>query len=145
MISRMVCEAFGFHDAGGRLQRADCMKPLRFLEAERRITLPTAQRSMQIARPWLLDAPVPEPLDVPNAVKGIKALAIILVTSAADRAIWNTLMDREHSRGTTTFAGGAAALPDQECARVFGRDRVFSVCPVFEAPGRVDRLERCAA
>ncbi len=35
----------------------------------------------------------------------VKGLAIALVISRQDRAIWSTLMDREHPRGVTTFAG----------------------------------------
>ena len=99
------CEKFGFYDARGRPQRAGCMKALRTLEAESRISLPAAQRSLNIARPRLLDAPVAEPVEVPERVNQLQDLEIVCVRSAQDRAIWNTLMDREHPQGVTTFAG----------------------------------------
>ena len=59
-LGRIVCERFGFYDARGRLQQAGCMKALRTLEAERRITLPAPRRAMSIAGPRLLDVAVPE-------------------------------------------------------------------------------------
>ncbi len=104
-VSGIVCEKFGFYDARGRPQRAGCMKALRTLEAESRISLPAAQRSLNIARPRLLDAPVAEPVEVPKRVNQLQDLEIVCVRSAQDRAIWNTLMDREHPQGVTTFAG----------------------------------------
>ena len=88
-VSGIVCEQFGFYDARGRPQRAGCMKALRTLEAENRISLPPTQRALNIAGPRLLDAPV----EVPERVNQLQELEIVCVRSAQDRAIWNTLMD----------------------------------------------------
>ena len=104
-VSGIVCEQLGFYDARGRPQRAGCMKALRTLEAESRISLPPTQHSLNIAGPRLLDAPVAEPVEVPERVNQLQELEIVCVRSAQDHAIWNTLMDREHPRGVTTFAG----------------------------------------
>ena len=104
-LGAVVCEQFGFVDARGRKRRAGCMKALRILEAEGQITLPAPQCDLRISRPRLLDAPVPEATDVPSDVRLIQDLEIVLVRSAHQRAVWNTLMDREHPRGTSTFAG----------------------------------------
>ena len=104
-LGALVCKQFGFFDASGRKRRAGCMKALRVLEAEGHISLPEAQCDLRISKPRLLEAPVPEATDVPQDVRRIKDLDIVLVRNAEDRAVWNTLMDREHPRGVTTFAG----------------------------------------
>ena len=82
-ISGIVCERFGFYDARGRPQRAGCMKALRTLEAESRISLPAARRSLNIAGPRHLDAPVEEP----EWVSQVQDLEIVCVRRAQDRAI----------------------------------------------------------
>lgn len=64
-VSGIVCEQFGFYDARGSPQRAGCMNALRTLEAESRISLPAAQRSLHIAGPRLLGAAVAEPVERP--------------------------------------------------------------------------------
>ena len=104
-IGRIVCDEFGFYDARGERQWASCMKALGTLEAEQRIVLPAAQPSLQRRGPRLLEEPVAAPVDVPDKVREIRGLAVKLVTTAEERAIWNTLMAREHPQGTTTFAG----------------------------------------
>ena len=104
-LGALVCEQFGFFDARGRRQRSGCMKALRVLEAEGHIRLPEAQCDLRISKPRLLEAPVPEATGVPADVRRIKDLEIVLVRNAEDRAVWNTLMDREHPQGARTFAG----------------------------------------
>ena len=104
-LGALVCEQFGFFDARGRRRRAGCMKALRVLEAEGHITLPEVQCDLRISKPRLLDAPVQKATDVPSDVRLIQDLEIVLVRSVKDRAIWNTLMDREHPQGARTFAG----------------------------------------
>lgn len=104
-LGALVCEPFGFVDARGRKRRSGCMKALRVLEAEGHISLPEAQSDLRIAKPRLLEAPVPKATDVPADVRWIEDLQIVLIRSAEDRAVWNTLMDREHPQGAKTFAG----------------------------------------
>ena len=81
------------------------MKALRVLEAEGHITLPAPQCALQITGPRLLERPVAAPVAMPDTVGAVKGLAIALVASRQDRAIWSTLMDREHPREVATFAG----------------------------------------
>ncbi len=83
------------------------MKALRVLEGEGKIVLPPPRRDLRISSsgPRLLDAPVPAATAVPADVRRIRGMEIVLVERAQDRALWNTLMDAEHPRGTATFAG----------------------------------------
>ena len=104
-LGALVCEEFGFFDVRGRKRRAGCMKALRVLEAEGHISLPEAQCDLRIAKPRLLEEPVPGATDVPADVRRIQDLDIVQVRNAEDRAVWNTLMDREHPQGAKTFAG----------------------------------------
>ena len=104
-LGALVCEQFGFLDARGRKRRAGCMKALRVLDAEGLISLPEAQSDLRIGKPRLLEEPVPGATDVPEDVRRIQDLEIVPVRNTEDRAIWNTLMDREHPQGAKTFAG----------------------------------------
>ena len=103
--ARRVCEAFGFLDARGRVQQASCLKALRTLDAEGLIDLPAGQHGAPTPKPRVLASPIPEAQDVPGTVGELEELEIVLVTRKTDRAIWNTLMDQEHPRGVTIFAG----------------------------------------
>ena len=105
VLGDKVCEAFGFFDARGRTQRASCLRALRTLVEEERITLPPPQGKSPYAPLRTLSAPVPEAKDVPSDVREVRDLTLLLVQSAWERAIWNTLLDREHPLGTTRFAG----------------------------------------
>ena len=42
---------------------------------------------------------------MPGTVGELEEVEVVLVTRKPDRAIWNTLMDQEHPRGVTMFAG----------------------------------------
>ncbi len=53
----------------------------------------------------MLDEPVKEPQRVPVSVEEVKGLSLTLVEDPEHRAVWNTLLDREHPNGTTMFAG----------------------------------------
>ena len=103
--ARRVCQAFGFIDPRGHPRQAGCLKALRILDAEKHIKLPPGQPGAPTPKPRLLDAPVPEAKDVPDTAREVQDLKIIRVKSRQDRAIWNTLMDQEHPRGTAIFAG----------------------------------------
>ena len=96
-LGRRICEEFSFTDARGRPQLAGCMKALGAL-AERvpDIVLPPPKASAPERRPRLLKTDVPEPEGVPAHPTRIRDLGIVAVADAADRALWNTLMAREH-------------------------------------------------
>ena len=104
-ISRRVCEAFGFRDAIGRVQHASCLRALKTLEGEGTLALPAPRRRVRGPVPRLLDAPLPKPVDVPASLKDVRGLEVELVEDAAQRALWNTLMDAEHPQGAAMFAG----------------------------------------
>ena len=104
-LGREVCAQFGFVDASGSAQLAGCLKALRVLETERRITLPAARPHRCRPSPRCLDAPVPAPVDVPTQVRDVEGLRLVVVEDEAQRRIWNTLLATEHPQGTTTFVG----------------------------------------
>ena len=82
-LGRRICEEFSFVDATGRFRVAGCMKALATL----------AEGSPEIVLPR------------PSHPAEIGALDVRLVATASDRALWNTLIAREHPHGITTFAG----------------------------------------
>ena len=108
-MGRRICEEFSFFDVRGRPQLAGCMKALGALvQMVPGIALPPPPllRAPAIRnRPRQLEADVPEPEQVPAHPARIRDLEVIVVTNAADRALWNTLIAREHPHGMTTFAG----------------------------------------
>ena len=104
-LGKIVCAQYDFTDTRGRPRLAGCMKALQLLESEGHYCLPKPQRASPVCGPRLLDSPVPKAVDVPEDVRQLRDLEIILVTSSETRAIWNTLIDAEHPQGCTTFAG----------------------------------------
>ncbi len=105
-FGRRVCETFDFRNRGGRLQVAGCLKVLRTLASNHpEIRLPDAQPSVKSSGPRLLAQAIPEPEAVPDKLKAVRNLNIIWVETSEDRAIWNTLIAREHPQGIATFAG----------------------------------------
>ncbi len=105
-LGRRICAEFSFVDAVGRLQVAGCLKALSSLAEESPdLVLPAPQAGVADNRPRQLARDVPEPVGVPSHPSRIGALAIRLVSTASDRALWNTLIAREHPQGMTTFAG----------------------------------------
>ena len=105
-VARIASILSPFADARGRPQLAGCMKALGAL-AERvpDIVLPPPKASAVERRPRLLKTDVPEPEGVPAHPTRIRDLGIAAVADAAHRALWNTLIAREHPHGMTTFAG----------------------------------------
>ena len=105
-IARRVCAAFDFVDARGQLQVASCVKALSKLSDRGRIALPAPMNDHAAgASPRLLKEGVPMPSALPDSVREVKDLSLIVVTDDNQRAVWNTLLDQEHPRGTTTFFG----------------------------------------
>ena len=105
-LGRRVCAEFSFIDAMGRPQVTGCLHALATLAARYPdIVLPAPKSGGVDITPRLLDAPVPDPVDVPAVLSQVEDIAIVPVTTAADRALWNTLIAHEHPHGMTTFAG----------------------------------------
>ena len=104
-LSRLVCRLFDFPDACGRLQIAGCQNVLRGLQADRIVHLPAPLARALNRTPVQLDGPVPPPSAVPLRLATLRPVELCLMTRRAERAIWNTLIAREHPQGLTTFAG----------------------------------------
>ena len=151
-LGRRVCEEFSFFDARGRPRLAGCMKALGVLaESVPEITLPPPAAAAVKGGPRLVAAGVAEPEGVPPHPSRIEGLCIDLVARPAERAVWNTLIAREHPHGMTTFAGCqvrylvgsahgwlAAAGFSAAALRVAARDRWIG----WDDEGRRSDLER---
>ena len=153
-LGRRICEEFSFLDARGRPRLAGCMKALGVLaESLPGLTLPPPQAPAVKGGPRLVEAGVPEPEGVAPHPARIESLRIDPVAKPAERALWNTLVAREHPHGITTFAGcqvrylvgsahgwlGAAGL-SAAALRVAARDRWVG----WDDEGRRSHLERVA-
>ena len=104
-LGKLICSKFKLLNTKGRPRISGCMKALYVLEEEGHVSLPKPQTASFVRGPRLLEESVPAPVDVPADVRQIQDLEILLVTGSQARAIWNTLLAREHPKGTTTFAG----------------------------------------
>lgn len=105
-VAEAVCAAFGFYDARGAPQRGTCLKALRELAAAGAVTLPPPARPPSGPKaPRRLGAPVPAPAAVPADVGAVQGLRLELVTTTAQRRLWNELMVREHPRGAGPLVG----------------------------------------
>ena len=105
-LGRRVCEEFSFLDARGRPQLAGCMKALADLAGRvPDIVLPPPKAPAADNRPRIVAGGIPEPEGVPSHPARIEGLRIDPVAKPGDRALWNTLVAREHPHGMTTFAG----------------------------------------
>ncbi len=132
-LSRIICAKFGFQDRCGRPRLSGCMKALRSLDTEGRISLPKPQSSSPVRGPRLLDTPIPKATGVPSDVGQIQDLSIELVQSKADLAVWNTLVAAEHPRGTTTFAGAQLRYLIQSAHGALGA-AIFSASALYLKP-----------
>ena len=91
-LGEAVCAAFGFVDAAGRNQVTGCVKALRQLAREGRLTLPVRQPCAARSTPVCLAEPVAEPVEVPDTVGAVQGLCLVRVDHAALRRLWNTLI-----------------------------------------------------
>ncbi len=98
--------------------------------ADGHITLPSAEPALPFTGPRVLEAPVATPVDMPDGMRVTEGLEIVLVTGETDRAIWSTLLDREHSRGVITFAGAQRRYLIKSAASYLGAAR-FSAAALF--------------
>ena len=106
-LAHAACSHFGFFDARGHPQSAGCIKALRELEQAGHFALPAVQLSGRgkgkTAR--RLEAPVPEPLNVPAQAGEVRELALIKVDTLDQMRLWNEMMLREHPQGAGPLVG----------------------------------------
>ena len=94
-LGKIICSQYTLTDPQGHPRLSGCMKALRVLESEGHFSLPKPQCESPVCGPRLLDSPVPQAVEVPWDVREIQDLEMILVTGFEERAIWNTLMERQ--------------------------------------------------
>ena len=106
-IGRRVCRMFSFLDARGQPQLASCAQALRALDAAGHIRLPAPRQGpdQRPCGPRCSGSPVPPPVGVPARVDQLRGLALVEVTAAAQRGLWNELMSSEHPHGAVLHAG----------------------------------------
>jgi hypothetical protein len=104
-LAELVCQEFGFQDPRGKDQWGGCLKALRELEAQGRFQLPPCQTKTGKGSPRRLDQPVAAPAAVPEDVRQVSGLALILVEQERQMRIWNEMMIREHPQGAGPLVG----------------------------------------
>ena len=148
-LGRRVCEEFSFLDARGRPQLAGCMKAFADLAGRvPDIVLPPPKAPAADSRPRIVEGSVPEPEGVPSHPARTEGLRIDPVAKPGDRALWNTLVAREHPHGMTTFAG--RQVPDCEPQLMFaygelGFLRGYAARYGLKAPERLGDAVRLVA
>ena len=126
-FGRRICREFSFVDAAGRLQVSGCLKALSTLAGEDPgIVLPPPAAEAVDRTPRLLPDGVEEPSGVPPHPSQIRGLEIAAAASASDRALWNTLIAREHPRGLAT-CGGCPGISRRATASGLGWLRASSI------------------
>ena len=106
-LGRAVCAQFGFVDARGTAQLTGCLKALEVLETEQQIALPAPGTHPQRPSRRCLDAPVPASVEVPDRVRDVEGLRLVVVEDETQRRVWNTF--RCFIRAVRTAARSCAA------------------------------------
>jgi len=105
-LARSVCRHFGFVDARNRAQIAGCIKALRELEKAGHFVLPAAlKRGSSVKTARRLEAPVPDPIDVPARAEEVRGLRLVKVDTLELMRVWNELMLCEHPQGAGPLVG----------------------------------------
>jgi hypothetical protein len=105
-LTRSVCEHFNFVDLRGRAQIAGCIKAMRELEKAGHYVLPAPlKRGNSVKSARRLEAPVPEPVDVPVRAEDVRGLALVKVDNLDLMRVWNELMLCEHPQGAGPLVG----------------------------------------
>jgi hypothetical protein len=103
-----ACAHFGFIDARGRPQTANCTKALLLLERKKQFSLPrkrcyhTEQKGRNVRR---LTEPVPKAVGVPDSVDLIQGLILVQAKSDDEIRTVNELMHEDHPLGASFFVG----------------------------------------
>ena len=105
-FANLVCHRFSFLNPKGGMQISGCMKALRQLEQKGFFVLPATKKQIKKKmQPRRLDAPVAEPIDIPNDITKIKDIELITVETEDHMRIWNELMIQEHPQGAGPLVG----------------------------------------
>ena len=103
-----VCRRLRLRDARGRPRVSSCLKALRDLERERHFELPAPV--LTVVSHWRTRrhaGPVPAPKDVPEELRQVRNLHLVLVSPDEEERMrtWNELMAREHPQGKRRLVG----------------------------------------
>ena len=104
-LASFLCRHFDFYDVRGNEQLSGCLKALRKLEAAGQFVLPAARKKPGRPSPKRLSQPVPKAVEVPEQVKAVRDLQLVLVRTDEQMRIWNEMMIREHPRGAGPLVG----------------------------------------
>lgn len=103
-----VCRRWRLRDARGKLRVSSCLKALRDLEREGQWKLPSPV--LGVVSHWRSRrhlGPVPAPKNVPEDLKQVQGLHLVLVDPEDGEGMrtWNELMAREHPQGERRLVG----------------------------------------
>ena len=105
-IARRVCTALDWRDARGDLKAMSCRVALLRLHREGLIELPAPRNGNGNGKPLSKQrTELPAPVPMSNSVNELEALALQLVHTKADSALWNTLIDKHHYLGYQPLPG----------------------------------------
>jgi hypothetical protein len=107
-LAAWVCRRWRLRDARGRLRVSSCLKVLRDLERQGHWKLPPpVLQSVSHWRARRHAGPVPAPKNVPEDLKQVENLQLILVKpeDGEGARTWNELMAREHPQGERRLVG----------------------------------------
>lgn len=105
-IARHVCERLNWRNVQGELKAMSCRVALLRLHREGFIELPAPRNGNGNGKPLSKQRVIlPEPQPINCTVTELKDLALIMVESKSDSALWNALIDRYHYLGYTPLPG----------------------------------------
>lgn len=104
-LATRLCYEFGFLDGRGRPQRSGCVKALRVLEGRGHFTLPARRTQPAAPKPRRLGDTVPVPQDVPNDVRDLRGLQLLIVETEEQMRVWNQMFHDEHPQGEGPLVG----------------------------------------
>lgn len=105
-LASAVCARFGFVDVCGRQQLESTVSGLKELDKKGLISLPPPRHNGTGGwKPRRVNAGVPAPQGVPDAVDAIENLRIERVIDSQQSAIWNELVIKEHPQGNRPLVG----------------------------------------
>jgi hypothetical protein len=107
-LALWVCRRLRLRDARRRPQVSSCLKALRDLEREGHFQLPA--QVLTVVSHWRMrrhSGPVPAPKDVPEQLRQVRNLHLVLVNPDEEERMrtWNELMVREHPQGKRRLVG----------------------------------------
>lgn len=105
-FARFLCEHYALRDPKGSLQTASCLVALRVLEKEGHLQLPVSRRRNVLACSTPDKPPALPPVELlPQSSSDLDELQIDLVSTAAGRMLWKSLIYHEHPFGYKGMVG----------------------------------------